>query len=386
MVTSDKNNTNNNNNNQDKVADQLHKNEEARRNAPIVDGVAAIWKSPTSLWTEFEIVDAEGTPESESNVLKFGFQRGKISPDGRVMHLTLSDGDQRLVQLKPKEWDSLYESSIKDRLQLIILEKMRKSENNPRLSLKVAMRDPMFLAEYNGILQRSKSFLSRNLEPLRVNIEAGKVVTPGGGKPPKKHKRLTVGNDPHEGKEPSSEDDRPFLLRNYGSYNESIRIDKKLVKLAREPTSPAIVRRITERGTPVFMAGIVETSADEPIQRIYETKWRCRACGYEIHQHTWTYLEKPDGPSTCEVCEQQNAFEEDHVLFNSMLVKVQPDLVQTDSEEAASGRVWVLLRGNDQTRINPIGLKMMIYGHMHRMPLKNGGYDPVVIAHKARIR
>ena len=91
-----------NNRDNDKILDEFLRNEGARENAPIVENTAAIWKNPTTLWTEFEIVDLENTEtknteagndtkELESNVLRLGFRRGMVSPDGRMIHLTLSD-------------------------------------------------------------------------------------------------------------------------------------------------------------------------------------------------------------------------------------------------------------------------------------------------------
>jgi DNA replicative helicase MCM subunit Mcm2 (Cdc46/Mcm family) len=384
-VSTDNNNNNNNNRN---ILEELKKQEEARSKAEIVDEIAYLWTNPVTRDVHFEFFDKPGidwTTSPEAIWRKFGFISGKVSPSGNIIYLTLEDGTIRVINAVPRSWAADYKSSMEDRLKLLVLQWMRQEENNPELSLKFAEKDEMFQVKYKEMLENGKSFLAKNLRPLQVNLDSGKrgayVGDAAAGAGLKKKKRLTVDIDATSNKPKDwTEDDHMILLQNLGHKKARTKED---FKLATSHVSPALARRIIDKGTPIAVIGIVETSADDPVQRILDARWVCRACGHEMHTHMWSYFDKPTAPSICDKCNsEEKSFAENHIVFNTMLIRVQPDLLVTTSQEALTGRIAVLLVGDEQTRLNPVGLKMVIRGHLDRIPLKNGGYEPVIIAQR----
>ena len=373
-------------NNNKKLIDELKKNEEAREKAEIVDEIAYVWTNPTTRDVHFEFFDKPGidwTTSPDAIWRKFGFISGKVSPSGNIIYLTLEDGTTRVINAVPKSWAADYKSSMEDRLKLLVLQWMRQEENNPELSLKFAEKDEMFQVKYKEMLENGKSFLAKNLKPLQVNLDSGKrgMYADVNASGLKKKKRLTVDIDATSDKPKDwTEDDHMVLLQNLGHKRAKTKED---IKLATSHVSPALARRIIDKGTPIAVVGIVETSADDPVQRILDARWVCRACGHEMHTHMWSYFDKPTAPSICDKCNsEEKSFAENHIVFNTMLIRLQPDLLVTTSQEALTGRIAVLLVGDEQTRLNPVGLKMVIRGHLDRIPLKNGGYEPVIIAQR----
>ncbi len=371
------------------IVNEIQKNEARVNAATIVEnGTARIWTNPTTRDVEFEFIERQGVDWTAPNAIwrKYGFLSGRIRPSGNIIYLTLEDGTFRVLEVSPREFDRDYTRAMSDYLKLRALEQFRLQEKNPELSMRFAQDDPMFVVMHKELLQNGKSFLVRNLKPLEKILETGKRGSAVDAQQQqlineRRRKRLTVGKAPDMPPDPRVIE--PFL-QNSGKMPDfnKVKIDKQLTEKVCRYVNPGIPRRLTEPGATVSARGLVDSSANETFQRIEGAIWICRACGFLYHRHTTKFLETPKAPSECPNCEEEYSFEEHHKTINTAMIRLQPDLLNVTDETVRNESVLVMLRGDDQTAADLLGVAVSVRGHVERRPNKDGSYETVVIADK----
>jgi hypothetical protein len=106
-----------------------------------------------------------------------------------------------------------------------------------------------------------------------------------------------------------------------------------------------------------------------------------------VLQHTLKFFERaPEAPQQCPDCQEFGTFEENHMMINTALVRLQSDVLQLDSknEQTRNGTILAMLRGDDQTAVNLLGMLISVRGHIEWRENKDGSYEPIVVADKVK--